>query len=167
MSRCKWVTAAGQCDRNTEDGPFCAQHGPVDTEQALRHYQITNLLVGANHERHNAVAQIKDLREEIALTRALIETRLNLATNEAELIASMGILHQYLKTVETLVASCHRMDSNLGNILNKSSVLTLAQDMVRIITEELDGVPERDEIVDKIAHRIVETVGNKNNQEKT
>lgn len=165
MNRCKWVTAAGQCDSQADLGPFCKRHGPVDPDQALRHYQITNLLVGDNHERHNAVAQIKDLREEIALTRALIETRLNLATNEAEFIASMGILHQYLSTVEKLVASCHRMDANLGNVLNKASVLTLAQELVRIVTEELEGVPDRDDIVDKIAHRIVETVGNANNEE--
>jgi len=162
-NRCQWVTSNGQCDRTAENGPFCKAHGPVNPDQALRHYQITNALVGDKHARHNAVDQIKDLREEIALTRSLIETRLNLATSEAEFIASMGILHQYIGTVEKLAASCHRMDSNLGNVLSKASVLQLAQEMVTIITAELEGVPDRDAIVDRIAHRIVEAVGTKNN----
>jgi len=165
MNRCKWVTAAGQCDREAVQGSFCQNHGPVDPDQALRHYQITNCLVGGTHDRHNAVNQIKDLREEIALTRALIETRLNLATNEAEFVASMGILHQYLSTVEKLVSACHRMDSSLGNVLNKASILNLAQELVGIISEELEGVPGRDDIVDRIAHRLIEAIGTCNNEE--
>jgi len=163
-NRCQWVTAEGQCDREATLGPFCNKHGRISPDQALRHYQITNTLVSDNVTRHNAVDQIKDLREEIALTRAMIETRLNLAQNEAEFIASMGILHQYLGTVEKLVTSCHRMDTNLGNILNKASILNLAQDLVNIIVEELKDVPGRDEIVDKISHRIIEAIGTQNNE---
>ena len=164
-NRCQWVTANGQCDRDADNGPFCKAHGPISADQALRHYQITNSLVGDKHARHNAVDQIKDLREEIALTRSLIETRLNLATSEAEFISSMGILHQYIGTVEKLAASCHRMDSNLGNVLSKASVLHLAQELVGIIAEELDDLPGRDAIVDRIAHRLVEAIGTKNNKE--
>ena len=163
--RCRWISSEGQCDREATRGPFCDKHGPVTPDQALRHYHITNYLVGDTHERHSAVAQIKDLREEIALTRALIETRLNLASNEAEFVSSMGILHQYLGTVEKLVSACHRMDSSLGNVLNKASVLNLAQELVGIIAEELNGVPERDTIVDRIAHRLIEAVGTCNNEE--
>jgi len=112
------------------------------------------------------VNQLLDLREEITLTRRLIETRLNLASSEAEFIASMGILHQYLATVEKLVASCHRMDNNLGNVLNKASILNLAQELVSIIVEELEGVDGRDEIVDRISHRIVTAIGTQENTEK-
>lgn len=166
MDRCQWVTSEGQCDRAAVNGRFCNLHGPIKPDQALRHYHITNELVSGNHDRHTAVSQIKDMREEIALTRALIETRLNLAKDESEFIASMGILHQYLKTVETLVASCHKMDTSLGNILNKASVLKLAQELVSIIAAELEGIPGRDEIVDNVANRILECIGTANNEEK-
>ena len=57
------------------------------------------------------------------------------------------------------------MDSSLGNVLNKASVLNLAQELVGIIAEELNGVPERDTIVDRIAHRLIEAVGTCNNEE--
>ena len=167
MNRCQWVTSEGQCDRQAENGQFCARHGPITPDEAIRHYNITNRLVSGTHDRHNAVSQIKDLREEISLCRALIETRLNLATEESEFIASMGILHQYLATVEKLSASCHRMDSNLGNVLDKASVLTLAQELVTIVAEELKEIPGRDAIVDRIAHRLVEAIGTKNNEEKS
>jgi len=164
--RCKWVTSEGQCDREADTGPFCSQHGPVSPDQAVRHYHITNTILADTHDRHNAVSQIKDLREEISLTRAMIETRLNLAQEESEFIASMGILHQYLATVEKLVASCHRMDSSLGNVLSKASVLRLAQELVTIVAEELEGVDDRDERVDRIAHRLIQTAAIANNEEK-
>ncbi len=164
MSRCKWVTSEGQCDRQAVNGQFCDRCGPITPDEAIRHYKITNRLVSDTHDRHNAVSQIKDMREEIALCRTLIETRLNLATEETEFISSLGILHQYLSTVEKLVASCHRMDSNLGNVLDKASVLTLAQEMVTIVAEELKEVPNRDEIVDRIANRLIETIGAKTNE---
>ena len=165
--QCKWITSEGQCPRASDVGNFCKDHGPVDPDQALKHYQITNVLVGDTHARHSAVGQIKDLREEIALTRAMIEARLNLSSGEAEFVASMGILHQYLATVEKLVSACHRMDSNLGNVLNKTSVIQLAQDMVAIIFEELEGVDGRDAIIDRIAHKIIETIGSATNKEKS
>jgi len=163
--RCKWIKPDGQCQSEAADGsPFCKIHGPVSTDQGLRHYLITNRLLGNSPDRHCAVEEIKDLRSEIALTRALIETRLNLSQSETELIASMGILHQYLTTVEKLVSSCHRMDSSLGNLLNKASILNLAQELVNIIVTELDGVPGRDEIVDKISAQILAVIGNKDNK---
>jgi hypothetical protein len=124
---------------------------------------LTNQVIRSGTERHNAVDEIKSLREEIALTRALIENRLNMIEGEADFVSSMGIVHQYLATVEKLVTSCHRMDTNLGNLLNKASILNLAQELVQAIAEELEDVPGRDEIVDRISTKLVDIIGNKQN----
>ena len=161
--RCEWITPNGQCKCEATQGKFCDQHGHISAKEGLRHYLITNRLVGDSADRHCAANEIKDLRDEISLTRALIETRLNLAQEDAEVIASMGILHQYLTTVEKLVSACHRMDTNLGNLLNKASVLSLAQELVNIISEELGDLPNRDEIVDRITSKIVESIAKANN----
>jgi hypothetical protein len=153
----------GQCPGEAiENSNFCKTHHKGENDD-LRYYHITNHMVADSKLRHNAVDEIKDLREEIALARALIETRLNLAKDENELIASMGILHQYLATVEKLVSACHRMDTNLGNILNKSSLLNLAQEIVTIISDEMRDVPDREEIIDKISHKIIAAIGKKDN----
>lgn len=161
--RCQWVLPTGQCQREAISGSnFCKQH-TSGSDDTLRYYHITNHLISDSKLRHSAVEEIKDLREEIALARALIETRLNLAKDENELIASMGVLHQYLATVEKLVSACHRMDTNLGNLLTKTSLLNLAQEIVVIISDELVDIPDREGIIDKISHRIIATIGNKDN----
>ena len=161
--RCQWVLPTGQCSNMAlEHSNFCERHHRGDNNE-LRYYQITNHMVSDSKLRHNAVDEIKDLREEIALARALIETRLNLARDENELIASMGVLHQYLATVEKLVSACHRMDTNLGNLLSKASLLNLAQEIVSIISEELADIPDREEIIDKISNRIIAAIGKQDN----
>lgn len=163
-NRCQWITPVGQCTQQALDhSNFCQLHSQGKKSDALRYYHITNHMVADSKLRHNAVEEIKDLREEIALARALIETRLNLARDENELIASMGVLHQYLATVEKLVSACHRMDTNLGNLLNKSSLLNLAQEIVNIIAEELADIPDREEIIDKISNKIIAAIGKQDN----
>jgi len=154
----------GQCPAPAaENSTFCQNHGPITPHQGLKHYLITNKLLGQSPERHNAVDEIKSLREEIVLARALIETRLNLSQNETELISSMGILHSYLTTVQNLVQACFKMDQSLGNLLDKAAVLSLAQDMVGIISEELGDIPGKDVIVDKIAGRLLTAIGDSKN----
>jgi hypothetical protein len=162
-NRCQWIRADGQCPHEAVDGSaFCKAHAGPKADP-LRHYMLTNQVIKSGTERHNAVDEIKSLREEIALTRAMIENRLNMVEGEADFISSMGIVHQYLATVEKLVTSCHRMDTNLGNLLNKTSILNLAQELVNVISEELGNVPEHDEIVDRIADKIINLIGVKQN----
>lgn len=162
--RCQWVTPTGQCTNEVLEGTkFCKTHSHGQ-DDGLKHYLITNHLVKESADRHNAVDQIKSLREEISLTRALIETRLNMAHSEAEVMASMGVLHTYLSTVEKLVASCHKMDQSLGNLLDKSDLITLAQQLVTIISEELEDHPRRDEIIDKLTSKIIKTVTEAGNE---
>jgi hypothetical protein len=161
--RCKWIRTDGQCPHEAVEGStFCKAHTHTKVDP-LRHYMLTNQVIRSGTERHNAVDEIKSLREEIALTRALIENRLNMIEGEADFVSSMGIVHQYLATVEKLVTSCHRMDTNLGNLLNKASILNLAQELVQAIAEELEDVPGRDEIVDRISTKLVDIIGNKQN----
>ena len=162
-NRCQWLRADGQCPHEAIDGsPFCAAHAGPKCDP-LKHYMLTNQVVRSGAERHNAVDEIKRLREEIALTRAMIENRLNMVEGEADFISSMGIVHQYLATVERLVTSCHKMDTNLGNLLNKTSILNLAQELVTAISDELEDVPGRDEIIDRVSDKIVHMIGVKQN----
>jgi hypothetical protein len=164
QNRCQWVMPTGQCPKEAvENSNFCKDHH-MGEDNSLRYYQITNHMVADSKLRHNAVEEIKDLREEIALCRALIETRLNMARDENELIASMGILSQYICTVEKLVTACHRMDTNLGNILTKTSLLNLAQEVVVIISEEMADLPDREILIDKISTRIISVIGSQNNE---
>lgn len=157
-NRCQFITPSGQCCKEaTEGNTRCETHGgrPKD---ALRSYLITCKYLGDSPNRHIAAQELKSLREEIALTRAMVETRLNMVQSEAEFIASMPVFQGFMNTINALVTSCHTMEVKLGVLLSKAALLTLAQKMVETISANLEGIPGRDEIVEKIANQIVELV---------
>lgn len=164
-NRCEWVTGRGQCpDPRIEDSRFCEKHSPSGHGE-LDKYLITTRSLGDSPHRHAASKEIKSLRDEIALIRALIEKRINLIQSDAEFIAAMPTIQSAMMTVEKLVSSCHTMETKLGLLLNKGSLLSLAQTIIHIISEALEGVPNRNEIVEQVGQEIVKAIAAQDNKE--
>jgi hypothetical protein len=156
--RCQYITPYGQCPHESVEGKDkCLTHGGKPKD-ALKAYLITCKYLGDSPNRHLAAQELKSLREEIALTRSMIETRMNMVTSEAEFVASMPVFQGYMNTIATLVTACHQMEVKLGVLLSKASLLSLAQKMVATISTNLQGVPGKDEIVEKIADEITALV---------
>lgn len=156
--RCQFVTQTGQCAREAVEGrDRCEVHGGR-VKDALRNYLITCKYLGDSPSRHFATDELKSLREEIALTRGMIETRLNMIQSEAEFVAAMPVFASFMTTIEKLVSSCHNMEVKLGTLLNKAALLSVAQKIVDIIATNLEGVPNRNAIVDTISDTIVEEI---------
>lgn len=163
-NRCQFVTQLGQCVREAAEGrDRCVMHGQ-NAKAALKTYLITCKYLGDSPDRHLGADELKSLREEIALSRAMIEKRLNMVNSEAEFIASMPVFQSFMNTIEKLVSSCHNMEVKLGSLIGKSALLTLAQQMVEIISSNLQGIPGRDEIVEKISDEIVTLILKAENQ---
>jgi hypothetical protein len=161
--RCQWVTPIGQCKKDAiADGLFCEQHSPKG-KGVMERYLITTRTLGDAPHRHIAANEIKSLREEIALTRAMIEKRLNMVDNDAEFVAAMPVIQSGMLTVEKLVSSCHAMETKLGLLLNKSALISLAQEIIQIIDDSLKGVPGRNEIVEKVGEEIVTAIAKQEN----
>jgi len=157
-NRCQFITPTGQCTKEAVEGQSrCPTHGGTP-KSALKAYFITNKYLGDSPSRHIAVDEIKSLREEIAITRAFIETRINMVASEAEFVAAMPVVAGYMATIEKLVSSCHAMEVKLGTLLSKSALLTLAQKMIDTITTTLVDIPGRDELVEKIADELVRLI---------
>ena len=66
--------------------------------------------------------------------------------------------------IEKLVTSCHNMEVKLGNLLSKSSLISLAQKIVHIIDTRLNDIPDRDEIVAEIGKDIAKAIAEQENQ---
>lgn len=168
-NRCQRTIPGGQCTKPAIPGSlFCAIHTPrLDNSAAMiRHYNLTNERLGEAAGRHSANSEIKSLREEIAITRAIIEMRLNSVSTEAELAAAMPAIHSYIVAIEKLVSSCHAMETKLGKLLDKTSIMSLAQRLISIIADNLGPeVPGRDEIVEKIARAIIDAVASQENED--
>ncbi|REJ86529.1 MAG: hypothetical protein DWQ35_23145 [Planctomycetota bacterium] len=164
--RCQGAAPDGQCMNEAESGSdFCRAHGGHSTAEAQE--KRLYLLTKAKHRERLAQLseheEIKSLRDEIAIARMLIEERFNAIKNDSDLLAAFGPINTSLLTVERLVKSAHQIEQNLGNLLAKTSVLALGQSISRILIDELEDLPDYEEIVDRINERIITTIASAGN----
>jgi len=169
--RCKGAAPDGQCQNLAlHNNDYCKVHsGGIDHLPAEQKRGF--LLAKADDKtRLASVAQslepVKELRDTIALTHMLIEKRWNAVKDEGDLLMACGPLNQLIQTMEKLVNSCHRIETNLGQLLARHAILTLAREMVEIVIDELEGIDDYELIIDRITTRLVDTVGQANNLPK-
>ncbi len=160
--RCQATTQNGQCSHQAIDGHnFCAFHlknRDIEDEIALRGYRLTNPAIAEAAVRHGQVEELKSLREEIKLCRSLVEQRLNLIESNADLLMAVGQVNTLFLTLEKLISSCHRLETSLGDLLSKASLLDLAKNIVSIVMDELQDIDDYEVIVDRISDRIIASI---------
>lgn len=161
--RCQHSHDSAQCGRAKIEGSrFCDQHvrsGMSGLEaKKTRQYLLADARYSNRLATFSEHDDLKSLREEVAFARMLIEKRFNMVTCDTELLAACGTLNTLLLTVERLVKSCNQVERNLGSMLSKPSVLTLGREIIAVIVEELDGIDDYEDIVDKISERIVAVI---------
>jgi hypothetical protein len=161
--RCQHSHNSAQCGRaKLEDSRYCEQHirsGLSNLEaKKTRQYLLADVRYSSRLAALSEHDDVKSLREEIGFARMLIEKRFNMIQNEADLLSACGTLNTLLLTVERLVKSCNQVERNLGSMLSKPSVLTLGREIISIIVEELDGIDDYEDIIDKISERIVSVI---------
>jgi hypothetical protein len=161
-NRCQATTRHGQCIKLAVDGKiYCDYHSrdrDIEDKQSLRAYLLTDPVTSVIAGRHSQVEELKSLREEIILARTMIERRLNLVESDADFLQACGTVNTYLLTLERLITSCHKLEVNLGALLSKGAIVTLAQEIVGVLMEELEHVDDYEQIVDRISGRMVELI---------
>jgi hypothetical protein len=169
--RCQGAAPDGQCHNISEPGSdFCRAHGGVDlTEQRnMRGY----LLAKAQDQTRLAnlsedLEPVKELRDSISLLHMLIERRWNLVNDDSDLLQACGPLNTMLVSMDKLITSCHKIEQNLGQLLAKHAILNLAKQMVEVLVEELEGIDNYEEIIDRITKRLVDIIRGSDNSENT
>lgn len=170
-NRCKGACPTGQCMSVAEYGTeYCKAHGGEslkDVEES-RSYLLTQV----EYKRRLAQLQvqhepIRELRDAIALTHLLIEKRMNACTDDIDLMAACAPLNQLLLTMERLCKSAVQIQQNMGALLSKQTVLLLGQQLVKIIIDEMVGVPDYEERVDRINERLFKTITIISNSEES
>lgn len=166
LDRCQATTQKGQCAHQAIEGfELCAYHlrdRDIENKMSLRAYQLTNTEIAESAGRHNQVEELKSLREEIALCRSLVEQRLNMIKSNADLLSAVGQVNSLFLTLEKLISSCHRLETSLGNLLSKASLLELAKSIVEIVMDELEGIDNYEAIVDNISERMLTQIASYN-----
>lgn len=168
--RCQGAAPDGQCWNEAEPGArYCRCHGGRDnTEQE----KLKGYLLAKAHDRarlaelSDELEPVKELRDSIALLHMMIERRWNAIKDDGDLLQACGPLNQMLQNMDRLVNSCHKIEQNLGQLLARHAILSLAKRMVEIMVEELEGIEQYEEIVDRITARLIDTIRGANNIEQ-
>ena len=131
---------------------YCTHHGGVNDDshkqkKAANTYRLN--LFQARVDQFATDPSIKNLRGEIGILRLLIETKLNQCKDDYDLMLQSASIATLVTQANSLVTSCHRIETLTGHLLDKQSLAEFAVKVVDIITNEVD--PEQaDQIADKI-----------------
>ena len=163
-NRCQGVTAQGQC-RNiaVEHGTHCMAHGGNMQKRAhekkeLNNYRLTKWQ--ARVQRMESSPNIKSIRDELAILRMILEEKLNSINDENDLLNEASQISDLILKIEKLVTSCHKLESSMGQLLDKPAILNFAAEIIRIVSDCVD-----DEIkTGIIANKILELIGRATNE---
>lgn len=157
--RCQAVTAQGQCiNVSVPNGTRCIVHGgnkEMDSEKqkSMKNYRLSKWQ--AQVEQKAESDNIKSLREEIGILRMVLEERLNRCHDAQDLVLQSGPISDMIMKINKVVASCHRLEGSLGQLLDKQAILQFASIIIGIISEELKG---QEALINRIAGRITNEI---------
>lgn len=168
--RCQGVTPHGQCQYLAVPGnDRCEYHSQGTGERKLRQkrverYLIDNEQLRKSYLRQNDDAHYLDLKDEIALTHAMIERRLNAIQTDADVMMAIGPFTQMVQRLESMKISLMKLQQQLGLVLGKDELRQLAIVFANVLDEELDGLEDKETRMEAILERLfvaVEQAGTK------
>lgn len=165
--RCQSVTKNGQCNYlSVEGSEHCFFHngnqrGGNQLEQKRKdRYLIDQQDVRQSYERHNDDANYLGLKDEISLVTAILEKRINSIKTDADCVMGVGHIALLTQRLESMKINLIKIQSSMGLVLGKDELRILARQMAQILDEELDGLPDKSERMDRIVERLFSVIEN-------
>jgi len=166
--RCKGAQPDGQCQNIAEDGSdYCRACGGESQAPArrLRQYLLTRAHDQARLANLDDPEGLKSLRDEVVIATGMLERRLNLVSTDAEFVSAFPQVEKFLKTLAELKKSSFFLEQKSGAMLSRSAAFGLFQEIVAIIVDELDGIQDYEQIVDRIIARVGPAIQHAGNSE--
>ena len=135
--RCEATVKTGQCPHLKQNGTnHCVFHGANSGVEKVNGEAVRNYRLARWQRRVGELADssgIKSLREEVGILRMILEETLNQCNDSMDLLLYSQKMADLVIKIEKLVTSCDRLENRMGLLLDKASVLQLAQTYVQII----------------------------------
>lgn len=162
MEQCQGKQNGQSCPNRPLSGKkYCNScnilHGTSTEVGKLRAYRLTRWQTRL--EEFGESSTLRSLTDEIGISRITLEAIVNSCNNENELLANSHRIADLVSRIEKLIVSCHRLEKSTGALLDKSSVLRLAGDVIGIVQRHVSDA----EIVDKIATEIIDSISRTEN----
>ncbi len=157
-NRCQASGIGGQCPYLAKPGmQQCPRHAArqetVAAKAAVSMYQLQEYQ--ARMEQFGTHDEIKNLRAEIGILRMVLEKTVNECHgNDKTLVAYAGKISDLVIKLRALVQSCHKLEVQLGSMLDRDTVMLIGQKIVDIISRRVENV----EILDIIGEEIVTAI---------
>lgn len=103
---------------------------------------------------------IKSNCEDISWQIIVIERRWNSIKTDLDFSRAIPQICDTLKTLEGTIKEAFKAEQTLGRLLDPETMRRLATAIIAIITENLDHLPSHEKIIDRICHRIANTITN-------
>lgn len=159
-NRCQGVYAGGQChNKAITGGTHCMMHGgnkqadKIEKESANM-YRVDMFKARINHHKNHD--EVRSLSNEVAILRMLMEEKLRVCTNDTDLLLAAASIGDLVMKIDKVVVSCHKLEKNLGNHLDKSALLQFAGEVVELIGNTIKDKEE----VKAVADGILKIIGN-------
>lgn len=149
--QCQAVNHIGQCQNKKVVGcDFCYSHGgngfiKKQEEQALNNYRLNKFHARLKEMRSSST--IKDLRDEIGILRLMLEERFNSFANSNEMILQSGAIGDLVMKIEKLVTSCHKLDEKTKMVVDKATVITIAEQLIASVSKNVKDSDATDKII--------------------
>ena len=159
--RCQAPSGNGQCwGVKVEGSDYCRAHACAHRplEKGMRQYFLAKAQDRARLASFAEHDDIKSLRDEIALTRMMIEGLWNSAQSDVERLAIYGRVNSHILTLEKLVKTCNQIEERLGNLLAKSTLLRVGTQICQLLVTRLEGLPNYEQLVDALIHDIIAVI---------
>jgi len=156
-----WATNSNgtQCiHKRVEGSNYCEIHGANSIVQEKANKEMYKFKLAIYKDRLNELNEDEDLsslKNEIGLLRILVEERFNSCNDTMDLVIQSGPISDLIIKIKSTIESFNKMETKLGNLLDKQAILSFAQSVIQIIGEELKGEEDKMNI---IANRIMDAL---------
>ena len=164
---------SNQCmNKSLKGSNFCAVHGgnkalAIKEKDDSMMFRLTQFKARVQDFATNP--GIKGLREEIGITRMILEELLNGKCKTAtDLLMHSSKISSLIRDISILVQATHKLESSMGILLDKMSAIQLSQEIVVVIsdamTKNLDAVlafvpkEDRDKVTEILECNLVDQI---------
>jgi hypothetical protein len=161
-----------RCDFNLNDGQRCGNkaapgvsrcplHGANKQQAAQENRSKRQYRLAKFQQRVNEFAdhdRLKYLNEEIGILRLLLEERLNACEDSHSMILQSGPITDLVVKIEKLVASCHKLESQLGGLLSKAQIKNIAANCMQAVADAVGVFAEEQQLSDEQVGNLLEKV---------
>lgn len=166
-NRCQGTWTHGQCPyRAVPNGTFCMRCGgnkQLDKmeKESTDMYRVD--IYKARIARMKNNDEVRSLSNEVAILRMLMEEKLRLCTDDTQLIMASASIGDLVMKIDKVVVSCHKLERNLGQHLDKSALLQFAGEVVSLIS---DVITDKEQ-VKLVADGIMKIIGSNTSEPET